>query len=123
MIACSVLLGSLGVSCGGSGDGPSGPEEGSSGGRPREANSARPRDLPTVRRVHPRDQDELRRRYSGVQGSGIGAADGARRPVRPEDPAHVIVVYLNSWRDWPKGPQSLHGVPLKFVVTGPIRAL
>jgi hypothetical protein len=85
--------------------------------------AGRPRDLATVRTILRQHGGELRRRYSGVVGFGIGAKDGVRAPVRPSDPVHLIVVYLRSRRDRPDGARSLEGVPIRFEVTGPIRAL
>jgi hypothetical protein len=58
-------------------------------------------------------------RCNGVQGMGVGAADGVTTP----DPAtreHVIVIYLRDKASRPKRAKSIAGVTIRYVVTGPI---
>jgi hypothetical protein len=82
---------------------------------------ARPRDLQTVRKVKERFGDEIRRRFHAT-GFGIGAIEGLNAPPDPEDEVYVIVVYVRK-RDKPEAPQQIGGVPIRFEVAGPFRAL
>ncbi|MFI0350154.1 hypothetical protein [Actinomadura sp. 9N407] len=66
-----------------------------------------------------RHEKDIFRRYTGVTGMGIGAADESA----PQPGRYAIVVYLREERDRPAGPQSIADVPLRFVVTGEIRPL
>jgi hypothetical protein len=83
---------------------------------------ARPRDLQTVRDVQKRFGDEIRRRFDPT-GFGIGAVEGLKARPDPEDEVYVLVVYLRSKRTKPDGPQQVGGVPIRFQVAGPFRAL
>jgi hypothetical protein len=83
---------------------------------------ARPRDFQTVRDVHERFGDEIQRRFNPT-GFGIGAVKGLEAPPDPEDEVYVIVVYVARKRDKPDGPQQIGGVPIRFEVAGPFRAL
>jgi hypothetical protein len=104
-----VLLVLATVGCGGSSD--------RGGERPSQGRS-----LAVVRTALRSHRSELARRYRGYLGSGIGAAHPSSAPPTPADRVYVIEVYLRSGRDRPRGPQSLAGVPIRFVVTGVIRA-
>jgi hypothetical protein len=58
----------------------------------------------------------------GVEGMGVGAADGIAKP----DPAkrqHVIVIYLRDKASRPKRAKSIAGVTIRYVVTGKITPL
>lgn len=65
--------------------------------------------------------DELRQKWPGVVGYGIGATKHSG-PVNPKRKAFIIVVYLKSPLDAPSAPQALDGIPIRFVVTGVVRA-
>ncbi len=68
-----------------------------------------------VRVVLDRHREAIKARYRAL-GTGIG-----RRSSR--DPTLVVVVYLQSEKDRPSGPQFIEDVPLKFEVTGTIHLL
>ena len=91
-----------------------------SAGSPDQLSTAA--DLETVREVKKRHGDEILRRYNAV-GHGITTARKMDSPPAPEDEVYVIVVYLKSANDEPNTPQQIGGVPLRFRVTGPFRAL
>jgi hypothetical protein len=66
-----------------------------------------------ARQVLERNRDELMRRYRAI-GTGLG------RKSR-DDPAPVIVVYVESSKDVPAGAHAVEGVEIKFVATGEVR--
>jgi hypothetical protein len=68
--------------------------------------------LDGVRQVFERRKGEILATYNAV-GAGIGK----------EEDSYTIVVYLATAKDRPEEPASVEGVPLRFVVTGPIRPL
>ncbi len=82
---------------------------------------AKPADYATVKRIVDRYGGRLRERYDGVVGYGVGSSRDRRAPKRAE--VYLIVVLLERARDLPRRPQALHGIPLEFKATGPIRAL
>jgi hypothetical protein len=55
----------------------------------------------------------------GVEGMGVGAADGVTTP-HPKAREHVIVIYLRDKASRPKRAKSIAGVTIRYVVTGPI---
>jgi hypothetical protein len=86
------------------------------------ASRGKSQDYTTVKRVLESSRSELMRRIPNAIGTGIGSPTTSRtpHPVPPTANAFVITVYLKSpaevkWR-------SFDGIPLKLVVTGPIRA-
>ena len=71
--------------------------------------------LEAVKEVLQRHRADLMQRYR-ASGVAVGKSDAG-------DDAYAIVVYLASATDRPSQPESIEGVPLKFVVTGPFRRL
>ena len=80
-----------------------------------------PNTLERVTRVRERHDRKLLAR-PGVVGVGTGRARTDPRPS-PEADDYVIVVSVRSPRDLPRSPVVVEGVPVRFEVTGPIRAL
>ena len=68
--------------------------------------------LESVREILQRRKSEILETYRAI-GVGIGK----------EDDSYRIVVYLETPGDRTGKPVSVEGVPLKFVVTGPIKPL
>jgi len=68
--------------------------------------------LESVREILQRRKSEILETYRAI-GVGIGK----------EDDSYRIVVYLERPEDRTDTPVSVEGVPLKFVVTGPIKPL
>ena len=91
--------------------------------------------LQRVRRIKERYEGAIMDSCPGVTGIGIGKVEGSEAVHDPEVPPerakrisnaendHLISILLLSSRDRPKRPLFLDGVRLRFVVTGPIRAL
>jgi hypothetical protein len=71
--------------------------------------------LEAVREVLQRHRENIMQRYH-ASGVAIGKSDLG-------DDSYAIVVYLASAADRPSQAQSVEGVPLKFVVTGPFKLL
>ena len=69
-------------------------------------------DLDYVRQVFERHRAEILAAYHGV-GVGIGKESLS-------DAGYVITVYLESPNDRPVAAPSIEGVPLNFIVTGPL---
>jgi hypothetical protein len=59
---------------------------------------------------------------NGVEGMGVGAADGVTTPD-PKAREHVVVIYLRDRASRPKRAKSIAGVTIRYVVTGEFQAL
>ncbi|MET8091277.1 hypothetical protein [Micromonospora sp. NPDC005220] len=74
---------------------------------------AEPGSLEAVRAVLAAHRADLTRRYAAV-GTGIGRPD-------PSGP-YVITIYVTDPASVPVTSESVDGVPLRFVLTGPFEA-
>ena len=75
-----------------------------------------------ARKVVNRYALDAMRSCDGVEGMGVGAADGITRPDADRR-EHVIVVHLRDSASRPKRAKSIAGVTIRYVVTGEFRAL
>ncbi|GGZ03198.1 hypothetical protein [Streptomyces poonensis] len=70
------------------------------------------------------NREEIWERYASIQGSGIGAVEGAwdEKSADSDPEIFVIVIHLTDSADVPGFPQTVEGVPLRFEVGGPFTA-
>lgn len=89
-------------------------------GRPSiSGGEARPKPIRQVEQVLNAQRATLFSRYD-AEGLGISSKDQPRRHHDPKAPVYLIVVYLKDEEDRPDGEHAIDGVPIRFVVSGPI---
>lgn len=76
-----------------------------------------------AKRVLQQSKDQIRSRYPGVVGTGIGSVVRPHDRVRAGRKVYGIIVFLDKKSRRPPAGQSIEGVPLRFEVSRRYRAL
>ena len=84
--------------------------------------AAPPQPLARVARVVHRHGDQIVARYPGANGVGVAAAEEEASPPNPRSAAFALLVTVESDEAVPDTPQQYSGIPIRFKVTGVIRA-
>ncbi|GAA2588923.1 hypothetical protein SMC26_16555 [Actinomadura fulvescens] len=74
-----------------------------------------------AKRVMQDHHEEIESRYHPVAGYGIGSVVAPEHLDEAHDEVFGIHVFLEDAGGLPTTPQSIEGVPLHFVVTGPFK--
>jgi hypothetical protein len=120
LAAVALLIGALLVVAGPAG---AGPRAAQSSCVPRaSADRGEAATLKRARKIVNRYASETLANCNGVEGMGVGAADGVDRPDADRR-EHVIVIYLRDRASKPKRARSIAGVTIRYVVTGPFTPL